>query len=160
MKLIESIKNILNKDEKEEIKKEEEIQMQEQSEDSPQSNKSGWVYIISNRGSFGENIYKIGATKSKDPQKRVDDLGDASVPFKFDVHAFIYSEDVFNLEAQIHRFLKDKEVNKINHRKEFYKVSLEEIKEIVSKLGYKCKWTDDAPAIEYERSKNINKNEI
>lgn len=148
MKLVESIKNILNKSEKEE-----EEQIQEQSEDSTQSSKSGWVYIISNRGSFGENIYKIGATKSKDPQKRVDDLGDASVPFKFDVHAFIYSDDVFNLEAQLHRFLKDKEVNKVNHRKEFYKVSLDEIKEIVSKLGYK--WTDDA--IEYERSKNINK---
>ena len=117
--------------------------------------KEGYVYVISNRGSFGPDIYKVGATKKKDPQDRVDDLGDASVPFKFDVHALIYSADVFELEAQLHRFLKEYEINKVNHRKEFYKVPLDTIKEIVKKLGYKPKWTDEAPAIEFERSKNL-----
>ena len=117
--------------------------------------KGEYVYVISNRGSFGSNVYKVGATKKKDPQDRVNDLGDASVPFKFDVHAFIYSENVFELEAQLHRFLKEYEINKVNHRKEFYRVSLDTIKEIVKKLGYKPKWIDEAPAIEFERSKNL-----
>ena len=84
-----------------------------------ETSKEGYVYVISNRGSFGSDVYKVGATKKKDPQDRVNDLGDASVPFKFDVHAFIYSENVFELEAQLHRFLKDYEINKVNHRKEF-----------------------------------------
>ena len=120
-----------------------------------ETSKEGYVYVISNRGSFGSDVYKVGATKKKDPQDRVNDLGDASVPFKFDVHAFIYSENVFELEAQLHRFLKDYEINKVNHRKEFYRVPLDTITEIVKKLGYKPKWVDEAPAIEFERSKNL-----
>lgn len=93
--------------------------------------RAGYVYIISNIGSFGENIYKIGMTRRLDPQDRVDELGDASVPFKFDVHAFIFSDDAPRLEATLHKAFEDKKVNMINGRKEFFNVSLEEIEKVV-----------------------------
>ena len=70
--------------------------------------RAGYVYIISNVGSFGENIYKIGMTRRLDPQERVDELGDASVPFKFDVHAMIFSDDAPALEAALHRAFEDR----------------------------------------------------
>ena len=93
--------------------------------------KAGYVYIISNIGSFGEGIYKIGMTRRLNPQERVDELGDASVPFKFDVHAMIFSEDAPALEAKLHRAFEDRKLNLVNQRREFFKVSLEEIKEVV-----------------------------
>ena len=117
------------------------------------SDPSGYVYIVSNVGSFGPDVFKIGATKCKDPQKRVNELSDASVPFSFAVHTLIYSDNVYELEAQIRRFLRDKEINKINHRKEFFRVSLDEIKEIIRKLGYKPKWDDQAIDVNYLKSK-------
>ncbi len=95
--------------------------------------KAGYVYIISNIGAFGENIFKIGMTRRLDPQERVDELGDASVPFNFDVHAMIFSEDAPKLEAALHKAFEDKKLNMINQRREFFKVSLDEIKEVVSK---------------------------
>lgn len=93
--------------------------------------KAGYVYIISNIGSFGEGIYKIGMTRRLNPQERVDELGDASVPFKFDVHAMIFSEDAPTLEAKLHRAFEDRKLNLVNQRREFFKVSLDEIKEVV-----------------------------
>lgn len=93
--------------------------------------KAGYVYIISNIGSFGENVYKIGMTRRLDPQDRVDELGDASVPFRFDVHAMIFSEDAPALESALHRAFDDKKVNMVNGRKEFFNVSLEEIESVV-----------------------------
>ena len=93
--------------------------------------KTGYVYIISNIGSFGEGIYKIGMTRRLNPQERVDELGDASVPFKFDVHAMIFSEDAPALEAKLHRAFEDRKLNLVNQRREFFKVSLDEIKEAV-----------------------------
>lgn len=93
--------------------------------------KAGYVYIISNIGSFGENIYKIGMTRRLDPMERVDELGDASVPFKFDVHAMIFSDDAPGLEAALHRAFENKKVNMINNRREFFKVSLDEIEEVI-----------------------------
>ena len=93
--------------------------------------KAGYVYIISNIGSFGEGIYKIGMTRRLNPQERVDELGDASVPFKFDVHAMIFSEDAPALEAKLHRAFEDRKLNLVNQRREFFKVSLKEIKEVV-----------------------------
>ncbi|MGN6715512.1 DUF4041 domain-containing protein [Anaerocolumna jejuensis] len=95
--------------------------------------KAGYVYIISNIGAFGENIFKIGMTRRLDPQERVDELGDASVPFNFDVHAMIFSEDAPKLEAALHKAFEDKKLNMINQRREFFKVTLNEIKEVVSK---------------------------
>lgn len=97
--------------------------------------RAGYVYIISNIGSFGENIYKIGMTRRLDPMERVDELGDASVPFKFDVHAMIFSDDAPTLETALHHAFENKKVNMINGRREFFNVTLEEIEEVV-KLNY------------------------
>lgn len=93
--------------------------------------KAGYVYIISNIGSFGENVYKIGMTRRLTPQDRIDELGDASVPFNFDVHAMIFSHDAPALENALHKALENKKVNMINKRREFFNVTLEEIEEIV-----------------------------
>lgn len=93
--------------------------------------KAGYVYIISNIGSFGEGIYKIGMTRRLDPMERVYELGDASVPFVFDVHAMIFSDDAPQLEAALHRAFADRRVNMVNNRREYFRVSLEEIKAVV-----------------------------
>lgn len=93
--------------------------------------RAGYVYVISNIGAFGENVYKIGMTRRLDPMDRVDELGDASVPFKFDVHAMIFSDDAPRLEAALHHAFENKKVNLINSRREFFKVSLSEIKQVV-----------------------------
>lgn len=100
--------------------------------DYRQANKrAGYVYIISNIGSFGENVYKIGMTRRLDPMERVDELGDASVPFKFDVHALIFSDDAPTLETALHHAFENKKVNMINGRREFFNVTLDEIEEVV-----------------------------
>lgn len=93
--------------------------------------RAGYVYVISNIGSFGENIYKIGMTRRLDPMERVDELGDASVPFKFDVHAMIFSDDAPALETALHHAFENKKVNMINGRREFFNVSIEEIEKVV-----------------------------
>lgn len=93
--------------------------------------RAGYVYVISNIGAFGENIYKIGMTRRLDPQDRIDELGGASVPFKFDVHAFIFSDDAPKLETALHKAFENKRVNMMNNRKEFFNVSLSEIEEVV-----------------------------
>lgn len=93
--------------------------------------RAGYVYVISNIGAFGENIYKIGMTRRLNPQDRVDELGDASVPFNFDVHAMIFSDDAPALENALHKAFEDKKVNMINHRREFFNVTLDEIKAVV-----------------------------
>lgn len=93
-----------------------------------QQTKRGHVYIISNVGSFGENVYKIGMTRRLDPQDRVDELGSASVPFLFDVHAMIHSEDAPPLETALHQAFDARRTNLVNRRKEFFSVSLQDIK--------------------------------
>ncbi|HFO0339312.1 TPA: DUF4041 domain-containing protein [Staphylococcus aureus] len=93
--------------------------------------RAGYVYVISNIGSFGEGIYKIGLTRRLEPYDRVKELGDASVPFEFDVHAMIFSDDAPTLESTLHRHFRDRELNKVNHRKEFFKVDIDEIEEVV-----------------------------
>lgn len=93
--------------------------------------KAGYVYIISNIGAFGKNVYKIGMTRRLEPQDRIDELGNASVPFKFDVHAMIFSDDAPKLESAIHRAFEDKKINVVNGRKEFFKVTLEEVEKVV-----------------------------
>lgn len=100
--------------------------------DYRQSNqRAGYVYIISNIGSFGEGVYKIGMTRRLDPNERVYELGDASVPFRFDVHAMIFSDDAPKLEAALHQAFADKRVNMVNTRREYFRVSLDEIKRVV-----------------------------
>ncbi len=95
--------------------------------------RSGHVYVLSNVGSFGEGIYKIGMTRRLEPLQRVRELGGASVPFFFDVHAMIYTEDAPQLEAALHREFEDKRLNVVNMRREFFRVSLDEIRVAVSK---------------------------
>lgn len=118
--------------------------------------KAGYVYIISNEGSFGENCYKIGTTRRLNPLDRVDELGNASVPFKFDVHALIFSEDCFELESKLHKIFDSKRVNKINKRKEFFNVTLDEIVDVVNnQLGLNVEFTLEAIAKEYRESKTM-----
>ncbi|WP_381419138.1 DUF4041 domain-containing protein [Staphylococcus hyicus] len=117
---------------------------------------SGYVYIISNIGSFGENIYKIGVTRRFKPMDRIKELGDASVPFEFDVHALIFSENAFDLEKKLHDHFKDNQVNKVNNRKEFYNVDLKEIENIVLKeFNGTAKFTYEPKAEQYRESKSI-----
>lgn len=93
--------------------------------------RAGYVYVISNIGSFGENIFKIGMTRRLEPYDRIKELRDASVPFSFDVHAMIFSDDAPKLENVLHKHFRDREINKVNHRKEFFKVSIDEIESVV-----------------------------
>ena len=93
--------------------------------------KAGFVYVISNIGSFGEGVYKIGMTRRLEPMDRIRELGDASVPFNFDVHALIFCDDAPKLEATLHRAFEDRKVNIVNQRREFFRVSLDEIEEVV-----------------------------
>ena len=96
----------------------------------------GFVYVISNIGAFGEGVYKIGLTRRLDPQERVDELGDASVPFPFDVHAMCYSEDAPALEKALHRKFSQRRVNAVNLRKEFFRVELDDVRQaIVEMIG-------------------------
>lgn len=121
--------------------------------------RAGYVYVISNIGSFGEGIYKIGMTRRLDPQDRVDELGDASVPFTFDVHAMIFSDDAPKLEAALHNAFDDKKVNLINGRKEFFKISLDEIERVIKENHDKLiefKKTPDAQ--QFRESEIIRKN--
>lgn len=121
--------------------------------------RAGYVYIISNIGAFGENVYKIGMTRRLNPQDRVDELGDASVPFKFDVHAMIFSDDAPALEAALHRAFEDKKLNMVNQRREFFNVTLDEIKEVVRKNYDKTVEFIDIPdAEQYRVSKKMREN--
>lgn len=113
--------------------------------------RAGYVYIVSNIGSFGENVYKIGMTRRLDPQERIDELGGASVPFKFDVHAMIFSDDAPALEAALHRAFEDKKVNIVNQRREFFNVTLDEIKDVVKKNFDKTVEFIDIPDAEQYR---------
>ena len=113
--------------------------------------KAGYVYIISNIGAFGPNVYKIGMTRRLDPQDRIDELGDASVPFNFDVHAMIFSDDAPALEAALHKAFEDRKLNMVNTRREFFNVSLDEIKSVIRKNFDKTVEFIDVPDAEQYR---------
>jgi len=117
-----------------------------------QLTKSGHVYIISNIGSFGEHVYKVGMTRRWEPMDRVKELGDASVPFPFDVHAMLYSENAPELENAIHRFLDQRRINLINARKEFFQVTLDEIEKFARDRGITIEFTMLAEAKEYRET--------
>jgi hypothetical protein len=121
--------------------------------------KKGYVYIISNIGSFGEDVYKIGLTRRWDPLDRVRELGDASVPFGFDAHATILSDDAPKLEQQLHEHFRLRQVNMVNCRKEFFHVSLKEIRDEIERLGVTTgvHWTMTAEAKEYRESLAMGK---
>lgn len=117
-----------------------------------QQTKSGYVYIISNVGSFGEGVYKIGMTRRLDPMERVLELSNASVPFPFDVHAFIYSKDAPALETHLHRVFDKNKVNAVNFRKEYFRVSLHDIKNAIAQKGYDVDFIDEPLAMQYKES--------
>ena len=120
-----------------------------------QNGKAGNVYVISNLGSFGDNVFKIGMTRRLDPQERVDELGSASVPFPFDVHSMIFSNDAVSLETELHHILNDKRVNKVNLRKEFFKVSLDELEALVAKIAPTAEFRRTMLAEQYRQSLSI-----
>jgi hypothetical protein len=117
-----------------------------------QQTRTGHVYVISNVGSFGEDVFKIGLTRRLEPLDRVKELGDASVPFEFDVHAMLHSTDAPTLENELHKVFHDDQVNKVNSRKEFFRVSLSRIREKVEELEIEAHWTMKAEAREYRES--------
>jgi hypothetical protein len=125
-----------------------------------QQTRRGHVYVISNVGSFGENIFKIGLTRRLNPLDRVKELGDASVPFSFDVHAIIFSEDAPNLEKELHISFKKYQVNKVNPRKEFFNLPLTDIKNKVIKMDLNTHWTMKADALEYRESLQLIKKKV
>ncbi len=122
-----------------------------------QLTRAGNVYIISNIGSFGEEVFKIGMTRRRDPMDRIWELGDASVPFDFDVHAMIYSEDAPALERTLHVAFDDLRINKVNYRKEFFRLPLERIKHLVVAKGLNASFTLIAEAHEYRETQALEK---
>lgn len=117
-----------------------------------QQTKCGHVYVISNVGSFGEDVYKIGLTRRLEPLDRVKELGDASVPFAFDVHALIYSEDAPALESALHRRFLERQVNKVNRRKEFFRLKLQDIRGVIDEMKHQVRWTMAAEAKDYRET--------
>lgn len=130
------------------IKKEEIINLQ--------NGKAGNIYIISNLGSFGDKVFKIGMTRRLDPQERINELGSASVPFKFDVHSFIFSENAVELEKALHKRLNDKRVNKVNLRKEFFYSTVDELEKLVNELDSTAVFNKTMLAEEYNQTISVN----
>lgn len=122
-----------------------------------QNGKAGNVYVISNLGSFGDNVFKIGMTRRMVPQERIDELGDASVPFPFDVHSFIFSDDASTLETKIHKMLNDRRVNKVNLRKEFFHITIDELEALVGELAPTAEFKRTMLAEQYRQSLSIDK---
>lgn len=118
--------------------------------------KAGNVYVISNLGSFGENVFKIGMTRRLNPQDRVNELGDASVPFKFDVHSFIFSDDAVSLENKLHSILNEKRVNKVNMRKEFFYTTVDELEKLVTEIEPTAEFNKTMLAEEFRQSQSTN----
>jgi len=115
--------------------------------------KAGYVYVISNIGAFGENVYKIGMTRRLEPMDRVDELGDASVPFSFDVHAMIFSDNAPVLESKIHEHFNSNRINKLNNRKEFFRADINDIEKIIKDNYDKIvDVVKEAPAEQYRES--------
>lgn len=126
---------------------------------SLQNGKAGNIYIISNLGSFGDKMFKIGMTRRLDPQERVNELGSASVPFKFDVHSFIFSENAVELEKTLHKRLNDKRVNKVNLRKEFFYSTVDELEELVNELDPTAVFNKTMLAEEYNQTTSVSSDE-
>ena len=135
-------------------------ELRERAMSMAQQTKIGYVYVISNIGSFGKDVYKIGMTRRLDPMERIMELSNASVPFPFDVHTFIYSEDAPALEADLHRRFDAKKVNSINYRKEYFNVTLDEIKAALKEKGVDANFVDEPDAFQYRESLMKNRDGI
>lgn len=114
-----------------------------------QITRAGYIYVISNVGSFGDGVCKIGMTRRLEPMDRVVELGDASVPYRFDVHTLAFVEDAPKLEKDLHRTFNSKRVNRENNRKEFFRVSPEEVKSAMDEIGVRSSWYFECDAKEY-----------
>jgi hypothetical protein len=115
--------------------------------------RAGYVYVISNRGAFGEGVVKIGLTRRLEPLDRVRELSGASVPFRFDIHALFFSEDAVELEADLHRHFADRRLNHANSRKEFFFASPSEVGEVLaSRVGNLLEFNEHAESTEYLQS--------
>jgi len=115
--------------------------------------RAGYVYVISNRGAFGAGVVKIGLTRRLEPTERVDELGGASVPFRFDTHALFFSEDAVSLETELHAHFANRRVNVVNERKEFFFATPTEVREVlVSKVGNLLEFTEGSESVEYLQS--------
>jgi hypothetical protein len=115
--------------------------------------RAGYVYVISNRGAFGEGVVKIGLTRRLEPMDRINELGDASVPFRFDVHALFFSEDAVTLEAELHRHFADRRLNLANLRREFFFATPTQVRDVLNaKLGNLLEFTEHAESLEYLQS--------
>jgi hypothetical protein len=122
--------------------------------------KAGYVYVISNLGSFGEKMFKIGMTRRLNPLDRIDELGDASVPFKFDIHAMIFSENAVALEQRMHELLEETRVNKINLRKEFFYADVENLQDLVQEIEPTAEFTLTMKAEEYRQSLSLEEDKF
>jgi hypothetical protein len=115
--------------------------------------RAGYVYVISNRGAFGDSVIKIGLTRRLEPLDRVNELGGASVPFRFDVHALFFSEDAVGLEAELHRHFADRRLNCVNTRKEFFFATPAEVREVLeAKVGNLLEFAERVEATEFLQS--------
>lgn len=120
-----------------------------------QNGKAGNVYVISNLGAFGDDVFKIGMTRRMEPQERIDELGSASVPFPFDVHSFIFSDDAVGLESKLHKILNDRRVNKVNLRKEFFRIPIDELEKLVLEIEPTADFKMTMLAEQYRQSQSI-----
>lgn len=120
-----------------------------------QNGKAGYVYVISNLGSFGDRVFKIGMTRRLNPIDRINELSGASVPFTFDVHSFIFSDNAVGLEQKMHEILNDNRVNKINLRKEFFNISIDELEKIVQDIDPSAEFNKTMIAEQYRQSLSI-----
>lgn len=115
--------------------------------------RSGYVYVISNRGAFGENVVKIGLTRRLEPRDRITELSGASVPFKFDIHALFFSEDAVTLENELHKHFQSRALNQVNQRKEFFFASPKEVESVlISKVGNLLEYNESIESEEYFQS--------
>jgi len=122
--------------------------------------RAGFVYVISNIGSFGENVFKVGMTRRLEPNDRVRELGDASVPFRYDVHMMISSDDAPALENALHKELHKLRVNKVNPRREFFKADVDTIAKLVQKYHGKVDYVATPEALEYNESLNMSEEDF
>lgn len=120
-----------------------------------QNGKAGYVYVISNLGAFGDNTFKIGMTRRLDPMERIKELGSASVPFPFDVHSFIFSDDAVGLESALHNRLDQQRMNKINLRKEFFKISIDQLEQLVQEINPAAEFKRTMLATEFRQSQSV-----
>jgi hypothetical protein len=125
----------------------------EQSMSEAQKTKAGYIYVISNIGSFGEGILKIGMTRRLEPMDRVVELGDASVPYKFDVHTIAFVENAPEIERTLHQKFADYRINKENQRKEFFRISVDEVRQVMEAMEVDSEWYYDVEARDYNESK-------